>query len=137
MTRYHILIEANQTIDESSKFWKVAVGTSQQANRDYLYLLAFCVDHNFYFQLWSNEVDTFLHNIAKSLNQISTETGVMTLPIQTISARDLVKSIKTATAVKPNLMAEQNRNRLLSLLDSNYFFFEQNRQTKQNFINGK
>lgn len=77
-------------LDENSHFYKVAIGASQQADRDYLYLVAHAAGHGHYFTIWSAEVDEFLAKIKKSLN-------VDFVPLQPISARDLVRHFKAGT----------------------------------------
>ena len=90
MKHYHLYIEAGRMIDENSHFYKVSIGASQQADRDYLFLVAHAADHGHYFALWSADVDDFLAKIKKSLN-------LDFVPLQPISARDLVRHIKAGT----------------------------------------
>lgn len=90
MTHYHLYIEAGATIDSTSRFYKVAIGTGRQALRDQHFLLHHAAAHNHYFVGWSHEVDIFLTKIKKSLYPDS-------VLMEPITARDLVRNFKTFT----------------------------------------
>lgn len=88
MTHYHLYIDAGATIDSTSRFYKVAIGTSRQALRDQHFLLHHAAAHNHYFVIWSHEVDVFLSKIKISLYPDS-------ILLEPIAARDLVRNFKT------------------------------------------
>lgn len=112
MTHYHLYIEAGRMIDENSHFYKVGIGTSQQADRDYLFLVAHAANHGHYFAIWSDEVSDFLAKVKKSLN-------LDFVPLQPISARDLVRHFKAGTMpqLSPNVLKNADSMRKFFNLD--------------------
>lgn len=112
MTHYYLYIEAAREIDESAKLYKVAVGTSTQANRDYLFLTAFAVSHNYYFQLWSTDVADFAQRLYRSVPNLSSMIGT--------TARDLVRAIKHGERPTAKSHHLANENRLLDFISTNH-----------------
>lgn len=90
MIHYHLYIAAGAELDATAKFFKVAIGSSKQDQRDYLFLLAHSVDHFHYFEQWSSEVDAFL-------DKCWTLAGLERKLIQRVSARELVRALKANT----------------------------------------
>lgn len=88
MTHYYLYIAAGAELDATAKFFKVAVGSSKQSQRDYLFLLAHSVEHFHFFEMWSNEVDLFL-------DKCWTLSGLDRALIQQVSARELVRAFKS------------------------------------------
>lgn len=121
MTHYYYLIEASKTIDTNTKFFRIGVGTSAQANKDYLFTLAYCLSHGFFFELVSEATDTFVYNVAKSLNCQLADLNITMVPI-----RDYVRSVKhlgTSPAIHPKSAASIHQR---CLVDSNFYFFRRN-----------
>lgn len=116
MNSYYLYIQAGAIIDESASFYKVAVGTSRQANRDYLFLLAHAEQHAHYFELWSADVAEFVNKIAQSLCRDS-------LPLQLVKARDLVRCLKAAESMPLSAAFLHNQHQLRNILDTNYRIF--------------
>ena len=92
MIHYHLYIAAGRQIDSSAQFFKVAVGSSARANRDFLFLVAHAVDNSHYFALWSQSEVEFCERIARSLS-------LSHLPFRRVSARDLVRSFKQGSSL--------------------------------------
>lgn len=92
MTHYYLYIEAGAQLDDTSKFYSVGVGSSLQGNRDRTFLEHYAARNGHFFAIWSDDVDEFLAKVKNSLPSHSVQTRL-------ISARDLVRSFKTATMV--------------------------------------
>lgn len=92
MTHYYLYIEAGAQLDDTSKFYSVGVGSSLQGNRDRKFLEHYAALHGHFFAIWSVDLDEFLAKVKNSLPSHSVQTRL-------ISARDLVRSFKTATMV--------------------------------------
>lgn len=113
MKTYYLYIEAGAQIDKDSKFYKVGVGTSKQATRDYLYLIAYSVQHGHYFEKWSSEVATFLNQVAGSMNQKS-------VTLMGADARDLVRQFKAFQAVPLSAHSLRAAHQLRMVTDTDY-----------------
>ena len=87
-------------MDETSHVYRVAVGTSIQANRDYLFLIAFSQSHGHYFEIVSLKSSEFVTKVLDSGYHL-----------EAITARDLVRSIKSQTAnpLNPSALSHQHR----------------------------
>lgn len=112
MTHKYLYIECGNILDETAKFYLVYVGTSQQANRDYLFLTAYSVEHGHFFELNSRRVADFLDKVRCSL-------PCMAQPIA-VSSRELVRHFRNGT--RPSLSAAQlaNYNHVMTYLNLNY-----------------
>lgn len=122
MTSIYIYIEAGRVIDDSTKFFKVEVGTGRQSNRDYLFMLGFAVSRNYYFEKQSRETDEFLYKIAQSLGTYPTPLTLEALNIQHVRVRDLVRAIKKSEKAAAKPIVRNNIEHQRDFLDSNYFF---------------
>lgn len=120
MTHYYCLIIAGDVLDESSLIYKVGVGTSKQCDRDYLFLLAHCVEHGWYFERWSAEVKEFVRKIAESLSATCSDDPNDAISIHGASVREIVRSIKNGTAFPYSSSELTNRNQLRQWLSLNY-----------------
>lgn len=111
MTHYHYYIECGHILDEDARIWVVGVGTSTQAQRDYLFLVAYAADHDHYFALRSEDSSKFVLRVQESL----------ALPddaFRTIKARDLVRYFKAGDAMPfldAQLLAAHRQHCALSL----------------------
>ena len=94
MNHYYLYIDAGRVIDSTAKFYKVAVPSSQQGQRDYLFLLAHSVERNHFFELWSDQLAEFLWNIGQILAGECVENPLGFVPIHPINARELVKNMR-------------------------------------------
>lgn len=115
MTHVHYYIAAGSILDESTKIYQVAVGSSKQATRDYLALVAYAVDHGHYFELRNHETIEFMTKVLHSMSNLK-PTPVM----QRVTARELIRSLRASTAlpISPSVLA--NRHHLNYMLDVDY-----------------
>lgn len=113
MTHYYTYIEAGPIIDESTRFYRVAIGESKVAKRDLAFITKYATQHNHFFGIDSMEVVEFLKNIATSL-------GRDRISRTPINARDFVRDLKRGT--RPTLSANQLRNdhHMRFVFDLNY-----------------
>lgn len=116
MKNYYYLYAAGASIDRTSVLYQVAVGHSAQADRDFLFLVAFCVQRGYYFEKFSKESDEFLNRCAESLGM-----EVYEIPGLRIDARDLVRSIK-AGGLPPAKQGHMHSH--LFFLSVNYRLFK-------------
>lgn len=115
MKHYYYYIEAGSLVDDASRFYKVAVGSGKQATRDYLFLLAHAVDHQYYFEKVSAESDSFMIQLAHSLDR----EYIFDLGIIHTDARALVRSIKANVQLSQSqrVLDATSRLRCLSSID--------------------
>ncbi len=90
MKTYHLLIVAGSCITRESRFYKVAVGSSQKDIRCCRFLTDNSAAQGHYFQQWCADTCIFLEKIAKSLS-----VGLHDLQVMRIDISELVSCIKT------------------------------------------
>lgn len=117
MKHAYLLIEADDVLDTSSKFFKVWVPSSQQGLRDFLCLVAYAADNNFYFVSWSSEAADFLSRVAESVGYT-----LASLPLVQSDARNLVRAIKARTHISAAPHVVRNCDYVRRAIDDNYFF---------------
>lgn len=88
MVHYHYYIIAGAQCDESTRILKVAVGTSQQSQRDYVFLHAYALQHGHYFHIVDQPTVDFVDKVRRSLVEYNIQVGYL-------SCRDLVREFKT------------------------------------------
>lgn len=110
MTKCYYYISAPAGIDESTIIYQVGIGTSQQANRDFLYLTARAVDNGDYFAIKSEDSASF---VARVLDYH----GCL---MRRINARDLVRDLKRNLTPEPSEAFVRNRAHMLYYLSLNY-----------------
>lgn len=120
MNHYYLYIDAGRVIDSTAKFYKVAVPSSQQGQRDYLFLVARSVEQNHFFELWSQQVAEFLWNIGQSLADGSVENPLDFVPIRPITARELVRNMRGHVVDPVPDFVAQNQNHMRHFLSLNY-----------------
>ena len=116
MTHYYHYIAADGSVDENTKFYSVGVDTGKQANRDYLFLIAYAAEHNHYFELYSVESTRFVGEVKKSLEPIIFCT-------MKISARDLVRAFKSGERPGASFDSKKSLHMNLMQMDANYRLF--------------
>ena len=114
MVHLHYFITAGRMVDETSRLYHVSIGTSAQANRDFLFLTAFAVSHGYYFEVRSRRSSDFVKRLIES--RVFPESNV-----QAIAARELVRHLKADTSAPIVACSSQHHQR--NFLDSNYRFF--------------
>lgn len=119
MTRRYLLITAGSQVDaDTSRVLFVYLGTAAQANRDYLFLVGWAVQHGYYFELYTADVSAFLSRVLDSLKP-------KTIKVETFKARDVVRVLKATSQLPARQMFDRNDVHLRALLDTNYFVFRQ------------
>lgn len=120
MTHYYYLVCAGAQVDENTQFFRVGVGTSRQANTDFLFLTAAAVDKGWYFERVSDESDTFIAKLAGSLYPDDESTNMLRLKITQCLIRDVVRAIKKGEALPSDVNSAHNRINSLRYLSLNY-----------------
>lgn len=113
MTHYYYYVQAGTIVDKSTRIYKVAVGTSSQAQRDYLSLVARSVDFGDFFKIAD-------HNTSEFINRLSQSVDGETLPIQLIKARDLVRAFKAGEAIPLSDIALHQAHQFRNIMDTGY-----------------
>lgn len=113
MTHYYLYIATGDTITPDALCWKVAIGSSAQADRDLLFLTAYSVEHGHYFELWSSPVAEFWNKVVTSLQPNP-------IDLMPIAARKLVRYFKEGEPYEIPTYARQNAARTLYYLDDDY-----------------
>lgn len=120
MTHFYYLICAGAQVDENTQFFRVGVGTSRQANSDFLFLTAAAVDKGWYFERVSAASDDFVRKLAESLYPSTDGTSLLRLQVKQCLVRDVVRSIKKGEALPSDVVSAKNRLNSLHFLSLNY-----------------
>lgn len=115
MTSCYYYIMAGAVIDSTTRIYSVACGTSTQANRDFLFLTAYAVQHGHYFEIRSNNSTNFISRILDNYKGILTEPA-----IQRVSSRELVRNLKSSTEIPAAQNVLDNQNHFLHYLSLDY-----------------
>lgn len=115
MTSCYYYIMAGAVIDSTTRIYSVACGTSTQANRDFLFLTAYAVQHGHYFEIRSNNSTNFISSILDNYKGILTEPA-----IQRVSSRELVRNLKSSTEIPAAQNVLDNQNHVLNYLSLEY-----------------
>lgn len=115
MTSCYYYIMAGAVIDSTTRIYSVACGTSTQANRDFLFLTAYAVQHGHYFEIRSNNSTNFISSILDNYKGILNEPA-----IQRVSARELVRNLKSSTEIPAAQNVLDNQNHVLHYLSLEY-----------------
>lgn len=115
MTSCYYYIMAGAVIDSTTRIYSVTCGTSTQANRDFLFLTAYAVQHGHYFEIRSNNSTNFISSILDNYKGILIEPA-----IQRVSSRELVRNLKSNTWVPISQNVLDNQNHVLNYLSLEY-----------------
>lgn len=115
MTSCYYYIMTGAVIDSTTRIYSVACGTSTQANRDFLFLTAYAVQHGHYFEIRSNNSTNFISSILDNYKGILNEPA-----IQRVSARELVRNLKSSTEIPAAQNVLDNQNHVLNYLSLEY-----------------
>lgn len=115
MTSFYYYVKAGAVIDGTTRIYSVACGTSTQANRDFLFLTAYAVQHGHYFEIRSNNSTNFISSILDNYKGILNEPA-----IQRVSARELVRNLKSSTEIPAAQNVLDNQNHVLHYLSLEY-----------------
>ena len=120
MTNYYYYITTGNSIDMTSQVYLVAVGTSMQGNRDYLYVLAHATNMGYYFEIHSLESTRFVSRVLNQMRNDAADQQRPTPQLQLIKIRDLVRNIKSELAQPLSASALQNAHELRNFIDGSY-----------------
>ena len=95
MLRYHYYVSAGTQCDDTTRIYKVAVGTTTQAQRDFQFLTDYAAKHGHYFSIVSDASDIFIMKLRRSLAEYDVQ-------LTYCSARDLVRLFKNAVGTNQN-----------------------------------
>jgi hypothetical protein len=120
MTHLHYLIICGSApygkssiLDETATIYTVSVGTSKQANSDYLFLTAFAADHDCYFALRSKESIDFVFRLIQ-------EYRIPQAQQISIDARSLVRAIKAGVKAPNEGTKNTFQHQFRKIIDLNY-----------------
>lgn len=115
MTTCYYYIKSGNVIDETTRIYCVTVGTSVQANRDFLFLTAYAVQHGHYFEIRSLKSTGFVSRLLQEY------IGTLTEPAMTkVTARSLVRALKSGDEIPVPQHVCDNQNHLMTYLSLNY-----------------
>lgn len=123
MTHYHYYITAGRQLDTTSKIYLVGVGTSRQADRDYLFLLSHATTAGHYFELRNQDTTNFVTRVQNQLNDEADAAHQPHPTMQMIKIRDLVRSIKAQVALPLTSCSLHNAHEIRNLIDGSYRAF--------------
>lgn len=120
MTHLHYLVICgsgsygkSSILDDTATVYTVGIGSSLQANRDYLFLTAFAADHDCYFAPRSADSMTFVYRLL-------TEYRIPQAQQLTVNARSLVRAIKAGLKSNGSVTNLSAAHRLRQVYDLNY-----------------
>ena len=95
MLRYHYYVSAGPQCDDTTRIYKVAVGSNTQAQRDFQFLTDYAAKHGHYFSIVSDASDIFIMKLRRSLSEYDVQ-------LTYCSSRDLVRLFKDAVGTNEN-----------------------------------
>lgn len=120
MTHYHYLIicgfvemDKPKILDNTATVYTVGIGSSMQANRDYLFLTAFAADHDCYFAPRSADSMNFVYRVL-------IEYHIPFAQQLRVNARSLVRAIKAGLKSNGTVTNLSAAHRLRQVYDLNY-----------------
>lgn len=120
MTHYYYYITAGNSIDMTSKVYLVAVGTSKQGTRDFLYVLAHATNMGYYFEIRSLETTQFVSRVLNQMRNDAAGQQRTNPELQLIKIRDLVRNIKSELAQPLSPSALHNAHELRNFINGSY-----------------
>ena len=105
-------MSAGPQCDDTTRIYKVAVGTNLQAQRDFQFLTDFAIQQRHYFSIVSDASDIFIMKLRRSLAEYDVQ-------ITYCSARDLVRLFKDAigSAENPAVLRSISTQNYLTNID--------------------
>jgi len=111
---YYFIMTPGGILDDQARLYIVGIGSSKQADRDYLFLTAYAADNNCYFSSVSGTSDAFVHRCEQSIGY------PLRMRSQRVSARSLVRSLKAGTDIPYSENQLRNVDHLRKFLSLNY-----------------
>lgn len=113
MTHYYFYIDAGQSIDLTTKFYKVAVGESKRERSVLKHLTQYAAAHGHYFSLVNQQSFDFVQNCIRSLEPSAPN-------IQHIRGWELLRNFRNTQATPLSENFCHNRHQLSLTLDLDY-----------------
>ena len=95
MLHFHYYVSAGPQCNDTTRIYKVGIGISLQAQRDFQFLTDYAAQHGHYFSPISDASDVFIMKLRRSLAEYD-------IQMTYCSARDLVRLFKDATGTDLN-----------------------------------
>lgn len=114
MTHYYLYIQAGQTIDTDTAFYKVGIGESEAQIKKRAWLQAYANEHGHFFVIWSPDAVDFMIKCQESI-------GPNAKNVVAIMANDLVRILRDGAEEPSSYQAELNRHHLMMKIDSSYY----------------
>lgn len=130
MTHYYLYIQAGQTLDTCTAFYKVGVGESEAQIKKRAWLQAYAHEHGHFFVIWSPDAVDFMVKCQKSI-------GPNAKNVIAIMANDLIKILRDGAEVPSSYQAELNRHHLMMTIDPAYYCYNTIRKKQFNVISEK
>lgn len=125
MKSKYLFIDEPGELTAKSKIFNVWVGQNEKDKKAIQFLKRYSQEKGLYLEIWSNEVSSFILNVAKSFN-----TKVHFLDTQDISVTDLVQSIKKS-GQSPSIKPPSSTCIYLRMQTSSNYFFEMQTEVLQ------
>lgn len=112
MLHFHYYVSAGPQCNDTTRIYKVGIGISLQAQRDFQFLTDYAAQHGHYFSPISDASDVFIMKLRRSLAEYDVQ-------ITYCSARDLVRLFKdaTGTALNPAVLRSIHYQQTLTNID--------------------
>lgn len=112
MLRYHYYVSAGPQCDDSTRIYRVGIGTNKQAQRDFQFLTDYAAQHGHYFAIVSDASDIFIMKLRRSLAEFDVQ-------LTYCSSRDLVRLFKdaTGTALNPAVLRSIHYQQTITNID--------------------
>lgn len=123
MTHYYLYIQAGQTLDTNTAFYKVGVGQSVAQIKKLAWLQAYAHEHGHFFVIWSPDAVDFMIKCQQSI-------GHGAKNVIAIMANDLVRILRDGAEVPSSYQAELNRHHLMMKIDPAYYCYNTIRKTR-------
>ena len=114
MTHYYLYISCGTSLDENSRFYKVAIGSSIQQTRFRAFLESYAIEHGHFFVLWDNDAIDFLNRCLQSVNMSLSQVTFCT-------GKELCNYFKGIAGSPYSLTSNMQRHDLLRRIDAAYY----------------
>ena len=121
MNRYYLFIDADKMVDESTAYYKVAIGESKREISRFRSLLKIAQERGAYFHKWDGGTTEFLQKCLASVYG-SANSLVIASHLIPIKAGDLLKVYEGTKVAKPLQQAMAQASHVLEYCSLNYRF---------------
>ena len=130
MTHYYLYIQAGQTLDTDTAFFKVGVGESEAQIKKRAWLQAYAHEHGHFFVIWSPDAVDFMVKCQKSI-------GPNAKNVIAIMANDLIRILRDGGEIPSSYQAELNRHNVMMQIDPAYYCYNTIRKRQYTVISEK